>query len=217
MDKLGRTIADNVSQVADGGFCRRSTTLTRVSLVCVAWCDPSIFKNRQHLSIIIQFVALKYAVKLCSDFCSFSVVWRSYVCESVVLLVPSKVTCTSVHFISALQQSVHCPAMLRKTHFFVVLTMRLKKKNLVISPWHPSFFFLKTICMESTHNGFVFSWDSLRSLCSLFWVQSVFLRIVFYFYFFNPSNVFFMAPDESSRFQSCPSVFPSVCPSVLFL
>lgn len=65
--------------------------------------------------------------------------------------------------------------MLRKTHFFVVLTMRLKKKNLVIPPWHPSIFFLKTLCMESTHNGFVFSWDSLRSLCSLFRVQSVFL------------------------------------------
>lgn len=30
MDKLGRTIADNVSQVADGGFCRRSATLMRV-------------------------------------------------------------------------------------------------------------------------------------------------------------------------------------------
>lgn len=64
MDKLGRTIADNVSQVVDGGFCRRSTTLTRVSLVRVAWCDPPIFKKRQHLSVILQFVALKYAIKL---------------------------------------------------------------------------------------------------------------------------------------------------------
>lgn len=31
---------------------------------CVAWCDPPIFKRRQHLGIILQFVALKYAVKL---------------------------------------------------------------------------------------------------------------------------------------------------------
>lgn len=78
------------------------------------------------------------------------------------------------------------------------------------------YFTLKTLCMESTHNGVVFSWDSLRSLSSLSFEFSLFFLESFFF--LTPVMFFFfMPPDESSHFQSCPSVFPSVCPSVLFL
>lgn len=52
------------------------------------------------------------------------------------------------------------------------------------------YFTLKTLCMESTHNGVVFSWDSLRSLSSLSFEFSLFFLESFFF--LTPVMFFFL-------------------------
>lgn len=72
------------------------------------------------------------------------------------------------------------------------------------SSWHPSISSLRRVCMWTTYKGFIF----LRILCAHI-IQSLVL--------WKPSVHAFYASSECSCFQGCPSVFPSVRPSVLFL
>lgn len=71
--------------------------------------------------------------------------------------------------------------------------LRLKNQVSIISPWQPFIFFLKMLCMESTHDR-----DSL---------SSPFLSFFFRIFLFFILEMFFMPPDESSHFRVAHSYF----------
>lgn len=70
------------------------------------------------------------------------------------------------------------------------------------------YFTLKTLCMESTHNGVVFSWDSLRSLSSLSFQFSLFFLESFFF--LTPVMFFFYASWWVVTFSEL-SIRVSIC------